>query len=291
MIFAKIIGGLGNQMFQLAFAEVMRHIHQTRLFLDTSDYAQYSDRQYDMHCFMLGYAFARPLQLRRFREIAGRKQRIERYIANTIHGKGQVLKEQQNEQFRFNTTIVRRYPHDLYLDGYWQSYKYFIEHEDRIRALFRFKETIRLQNKAILDQTSQAQTVALHVRRGDYVHDQKANKVHGTCSLDYYQQAIELMKEKIPNPYFLIFSDDISWCKLSIRTGVSQYFVDHSNQNWEDMQLMSMCQHQIIANSSFSWWAAWLNINPDKIIIAPKKWLSNKNIPTEDLLPQNWIKI
>ncbi len=292
MIIAKIIGGLGNQMFQLAFAEVMRQIHQTNLYLDISDYVYYPDRQYDMDCFETNFTFVKPAQLRRFREAAGRRQKIEKWISQMRNGQGQILKEKEEHQFRFNAKILKKYTKDLYVIGYWQSYRYFIDYQEDIRKIFTFRQPLNARNQAVLHQIGdEFQTVALHVRRGDYVQDKTVNQVHGVCSMAYYQKAIEVIHQKIANPYFIIFSDDITWCKSAIKTGFSQLFIDYPNKNWEDMQLMSLCKHQIIANSSFSWWGAWLNQNPEKVVVAPQKWLAEKPISMDDVLPKNWIKL
>ncbi len=124
---------------------------------------------------------------------------------------------------------------------------------------------------------------------GDYVN----HPIHGgICTMDYYQQAIDIMKSKIVNPKFFIFSNDIEWCHSHLKLADAVYITGNKGENsYRDMQLMSMCKHNIIANSSFSWWGAWLNNNPDKIVIAPAKWFNDPKINTRDLIPDDWIKI
>ena len=135
--------------------------------------------------------------------------------------------------------------------------------------------------------------VSLHIRRGDYVSNPVTNNYHGTCSLAYYKKAVLLLKEKIENPSFFIFSDDLLWARENLDFINDMTFIDldKSIPDHEEMHLMSQCKHNIIANSSFSWWGAWLNENSDKIVIAPKKWFSDNTINTEDLIPAKWMRI
>jgi hypothetical protein len=124
------------------------------------------------------------------------------------------------------------------------------------------------------------------------VANKNANAHHGTCTLDYYHEAIKIMKEKIKNPYFFIFSDDIPWVKENLKIDGDAFFITGKKiKDHEEMFLMSRCKHNIIANSSFSWWGAWLNNNPEKIVIAPKRWFNNEKINTSDLVPDNWLRI
>ena len=173
-------------------------------------------------------------------------------------------------------------PHqnNLKIEGYFQTEKYFINYRKDIIELLDF-ETIQQQIKPKYDLVN---TCSIHVRRGDYLT--KPN-YHPTCDISYYNKAINLMP---PNTRFLIFSDDILWCKTQF-IGNNFNFIDELN-DYEDLALMSLCEHNIIANSSFSWWGAWLNENPNKIVIAPNRWfgvLVNNN--TQDLIPNLWTKI
>ncbi len=178
-----------------------------------------------------------------------------------------------------------------YLDGYWQSEKYFIEFTDIIRNEFSYKLPLSDENNEIAKHISQVNAVSLHVRRGDYITNAK-NAYIGVCSLDYYQLAIEYIKRKIENPTFFVFSDDIDWVKDNLVVGAKSVFINHNKgaESYNDMRLMSLCKHHIIANSSFSWWGAWLNKNPEKIVIAPKQWFAS-DIKNNDLVPINWISL
>jgi hypothetical protein len=131
------------------------------------------------------------------------------------------------------------------------------------------------------------------VRRGDYVTSPKTNSVHGTCSLEYYYDSFNLIEKQHKNSHYFIFSDDIEWCKQNLEFIKNKTFIELSanERDHEEMYLMSQCKHNIIANSSFSWWGAWLNQNPDKMVIAPKKWFHDQQINTNDLIPDTWIRI
>ncbi|MEI6553564.1 MAG: alpha-1,2-fucosyltransferase, partial [bacterium] len=135
-------------------------------------------------------------------------------------------------------------------------------------------------------------SISIHIRRGDYISNQEANNFHGSCSIDYYTEAINIIKGKVSNPIFFVFSDDIAWVKENLKSDIVATWVSEYNlDNTEDLLLMSFCKHQIIANSSFSWWGAYLNRNINKIVIAPKKWIANKGYNTDEITPSSWIKL
>jgi hypothetical protein len=127
----------------------------------------------------------------------------------------------------------------------------------------------------------------LHIRRGDYISDKKANSVHGTCDLSYYKKATELICAKFNDAHFFVFSDDISWAKENLNINNTTY-IDHKTIPHEDIHLMSLCKHNITANSSFSWWGAWLNQYSKKTVIAPKQWFINKE---NEVACESWIKL
>ena len=171
---------------------------------------------------------------------------------------------------------------NYYLDGYWQSEKFFKESEHLIREDFRPSKEIveKISNTPFLDTN----TISLHVRRGDYI---TSNGYHPVQSIEYYQKAIEKIGKY---DYIFVFSDDIQWCKDNLKFN-NMIFMDGFT-DVEDLYLMSMCKHNIIANSSFSWWGAWLNSNPNKIVIAPNKWFGDRaNLNESDIIPINWIRL
>lgn len=183
-------------------------------------------------------------------------------------------------------------PQNCYLVGYWQSEKYFQDAEQIIRADFSFALAMSKQNAQIGEEMLQENSISLHVRRGDYVSNPKTNATHGICSLDYYRAAVRHMAERVENPHFFIFSDDMTWVKNELALDFPCQYIEHNkgSESYNDMRLMSLCRHHIIANSSFSWWGAWLNPRSDKIVVAPQKWFVKENITT-DLYPPAWIKL
>jgi hypothetical protein len=182
---------------------------------------------------------------------------------------------------------------NIYLEGYWQSEKYFVAIRDILLREFAFKYEQDAKSRDITKQIQKTESVSLHIRRGDYVHDPLTNQVHGLCSLEYYQKAVSYITQKIPNCHFYIFSDDHSWVSENFKLDYPFTLVDHNDasRNYEDLRLMSLCRHNIIANSSFSWWGAWLNTNHEKIVCAPKKWFNEPTLDTKDLIPESWVKI
>lgn len=176
------------------------------------------------------------------------------------------------------------------LKGYFQTRVFAQEIEDILRQEFTFCETEdnRLQN--VVRDIKAKNAVAVHIRRGDYLDF--SEKYGDICTKEYYLTAIKVIKARVEKPIFYFFSDDIKWVKDNFREENAMYIEPHmfdDYQNWYDMYLMSECKHNIIANSSFSWWGAWLNNNKNKIVIAPKKWVNAESM--EDICPENWIRI
>lgn len=179
-----------------------------------------------------------------------------------------------------------------YISGFYQSENYFSDIKEDLLNDFSLKTPLNKDNKKLLEQIKNSESISLHFRRGDYIKKRNAEK-YGSCSVDYYKNAIQTIKEKTnKNLTLFVFSDDINWVKNNIKFEEETIYVNinNSNQGYFDLELMKNCKHNIIANSSFSWWGAWLNENPEKIVIAPKKWLAQDNF-SNDIIPENWIKI
>ena len=178
----------------------------------------------------------------------------------------------------------------VYFRGYFQSANFFNNIKD-IHKIFSFQEEkISKQSKEILTFIQQCNAVSIHIRRGDYLVKCHKDNFGGICTTEYYQKAIDIMCSKVANPYFFIFSNDIEWCKQNIKLPHIYYVnCNKGKDSWQDMFLMSKCKHNIIANSTFSWWGAYLNENPQKIIISPSKLTNRGDSP--NLFPDNWIKL
>ncbi|BEG97882.1 alpha-1,2-fucosyltransferase [Bacteroides sedimenti] len=177
-----------------------------------------------------------------------------------------------------------------FLFGYWQSEKYFENIREIILRKFIFR-SIDSQNIKLSDQIKSENSVSLHIRRGDYLNNSLYSDI---CTDEYYCSAINFMLNKLDNPVFYVFSNDIKWTKNYLkRFSIKHKIVtlNHGKKSYQDMFLMTNCKHNIIANSSFSWWGAWLNDNKDKIVVAPKKWMNTEFEKYKNIVPDSWIKL
>ena len=276
------MGGLGNQMFQYAAGRRLAIKHKTILKLDLTflmrrkQHENFTHRNYALDAFGIQENFVGPLE-------------------NKIHTVEKILKliNVVNEPpHHFHESILSA-PDNSYLVGYWQSEKYFKDVEDIIRNEFTVKFQVDSINKEITEEINSCEAVSVHIRRGDYVSNPVTNEYHGLCPLDYYQKALSKITSCTNNPHFFIFSDDPEWAQKNLNIEYPIKFITHNGaeKSYDDLRLMSLCRHNIIANSSFSWWGAWLNKNPEKIVIAPRKWFKDSSINTNDLIPENWIRI
>jgi len=291
MRIVKVIGGLGNQMFQYAlYLSLKDKFQNERILIDKRLFNSYKlhngfeiDRVF--HLDSVEYATQDEIKLVTFNVWNYKMQRIARRILPRLET--EFIEE--NEFFYDNNVFNKG---DLYYEGYWQNYNYFKELGSLIRNSFQFKNDLSLLNSNLLNEISkEAQSVSIHVRRGDYLNHKTFG---GICNSNYYLNAIEYVKNIFHNPIFYFFSNDFTWCRdvLLPLIGDSKYFfIDWNTKqdSYIDMQLMSYCKFNIIANSSFSWWAAWLNPNKDKKVIAPVKW--TQNVISKDILPPDWILI
>jgi hypothetical protein len=155
------------------------------------------------------------------------------------------------------------------------------------------RDPVSKSKQEIINEIMDTNSVSLHVRRGDYLINPRAKQLLVVCDAEYYLKSVEIMSSKVERPHFYIFSDDIKWAKENIIMPFKTTFVGENGprKSYEDLRLMSLCKHNIIANSSFSWWGAWLNENPNKIVIAPKQWFRSSEKDTKDLIPESWLKI
>lgn len=283
MIIVSINGGLGNQLFQYAFGKHLAHLHHDEVYFDLSVFDNPGHREFALHHFNVAIKEAGQAQLPfTFRKNFRKFGLISRMLNKVLYPY-QIITQ---KQFNFDASYLKKIENAYYW-GSWQSEQYFSEVKGLIQDEFTFKENHFLDEEQDIHQKIKASNaICLHVRRGDYI----GNKLHPVCDISYYQQAINLIAEKVENPYFFIFSDDISWCENNVSTDWQHEFVN-TGETWRDFRLMSYCKHFIIANSSFSWWAAYLGKDEDKIVISPKKWFKNIDYCTKDLRPEMWLAI
>ena len=296
MIITKLIGGLGNQMFQYAVARSLSVIKQTDFKIDISGFElvkpPYTPRRYELNHFNIVENFASKREIK----MVHRKEYLSSFLErifplqkfpflqnHTYHCYG------EKKWFNYDQDIFKL-KGDIYLDGYWQTEKYFKNIEDIIRRDFTVKTEPDEKNKDILNEIKNCNAVSVHVRRGDYVTSPLTSSIHDTCSLDYYKKCIDLIAEKADKSHFFIFSDDAKWTKENLKIDFPTTYIAHNgpDKGYEDLRLMSNCRHFIIANSSFSWWGAWLSNNPNKIVLAPERWFRKECMDTNDLIPEGW---
>ncbi len=180
----------------------------------------------------------------------------------------------------------------MHVDEYYQVETYANRIETHIQKEFTLKQPLSLEGKQILLNIQKSQSVSIHIRRGDYVTDPKTHAYHGVCSPEYYVNAIKHITEVVgESPHFFIFTDDIIWAKKHLNLENVTFVSGNGLPDYEELMLMSACKHNIIANSSFSWWGAWLNKNTKKIVIAPKEWFAHRQKNDTDIVPSSWIRI
>lgn len=281
MIIVKLRGGLGNQLFQYALGRHLAVLNQTELKLDVSLLDEINDwtyRTYGLGEFNIKATLATKDEINRLR-------RAWRGFAKFLGGKNAILEP----YFHFYSPALLL-KDGVYLDGYWQSEKYFRDIVHLIREDLTPKTPLSKPCQAFKEFMTQCNSVSVHIRRGDYASTSKANRYLKPCEADYYQKAIDYLINWVSKPVFFIFSDDILWVKANFKIDFPTHYIE-GNSAQEDLLLMASCQHHIIANSTFSWWGAWLNRHPDKIVTAPQKWFSTERFDTRDLLPETWIRL
>lgn len=291
MIISKLLGGLGNQMFQYAVAKVIAQKHSTELKFDLRGLFAGEDvrKTYELDIFGIP-------------EVQASRKEYFPYFRNSIYGSKKIwnfIKKKKNiihykeKDFSFNPDLLSNSTENMLLRGLFQSEKYFVHKRDLILKEFTFKEPLSGKNKKMSETLQSENSVAVHIRRGEFAANKDINQKIGTTSLDYYNKAIDYIREKVENPKFYIFSDSPEWVKENFKILENAVQIDWNSgkESYRDMQLMSLCKHNIIANSTFSWWGAWLNQNSEKIVIAPKQWFSGWDYDTKDLIPENWIRL
>lgn len=291
MIIVNVLGGLGNQMFQYAFAYALTQKSSEEVKLDIESFMLYELRDYELEVFNIS------LPVATIDEVNSRKYRRENFLMKVLRKLKRESKPfsdvyLKEAHFHFDEVVLNQ-ANKAFFEGYWQSERYFKAYREDLLKEFTLKKSLHKKSKAYQEHIGSCTAISLHIRRGDYISNAHTNSVHGTCSLEYYESAVKYVEERVEHPHFFIFSDDLAWAKDNLSFIATKTFVelDDNTPDHEEMLLMSLCQHNIIANSSFSWWGAWLNQNIDKIVIAPKKWFSDTSINTSDLIPKTWIRL
>lgn len=284
MLIIQLSGGLGNQMFQYAAGKAQALRLNTDLYLDkthflTTPLGKVNLRQYELSQFSFNQKFKHPNfhWIKKYLKVKQVYNGFKTYIDPHVH---------------FNADFFK-ISDKTYIEGFFQSEKYFNDYSSEIRSDFKFKTPPQGLNLELFNKIQSLNAISVHVRRGDYVNNPETLKSHGICGLDYYQNAVELIVSKVEKPYFFLFSDEPEWVQQNLKLDYPYEVISHNKgeSSFEDMRLMSVCKHNIVANSSFSWWGAWLNNNFNKTIIAPKSWFINPDWDSKDIIPDSWIKI
>lgn len=289
MIVIQLWGGLGNQLFQYAAARHLAEINHTQLKLDVSTFDKYKLRSCRMEHFNISIKYVSKNELARLRRMDPLSRVInlfgERKAAST-------MATYKEPHFHYDPEMLSQRG-SIFLNGYWQSEKYFQEIAPIIHRELTVKTPADPANAKLAVEIQGHDSVSLHIRRGDYVTNPSTNQFHGTCSLEYYREGMDRIATASGEPHFYVFSDDIPWAQENLKSFYPMTFVDLNGpeQDYEDLRLMTLCRHHIIANSSFSWWGAWLCENPNKMVIAPRRWFANPDMNAEDLIPEAWIRI
>lgn len=294
-IIVQVVGGIGNQMFQYALGRAIAKRTGALLLLDKNviEHAnQDTPRNYDLNIFRMEPTFATRADVARYHSHgAGVMGKIVHRLRGAA-GAAEILRQYK---FEFQSHILDLKP-PLYITGYWQSHRYFTDIVDDLRADFAFRDPLPPGAEAFAHALAQPGSVSLHVRRGDYLDPKYANFI-APCEIDYYRRAVARVRQLVEQPVFFVFSDDLPWCRAHFDWLEGDVrFVEYESApitklHASDLQLMSLAQIFIIANSTFSWWAAWLAGARAKLVIAPRDWFKLRELKTDDLVPAHWERL
>lgn len=272
-IITNLYGGVGNQMFQYAAGYAASKAANAILYVDLSAFREYKTRNFELEKFGFKINYASEDDIKEL---------------NKKHFFGKTLFKDKKKTFYPEILKIR---HSAYLKGYWQSEKYFGHIRDDILELFEFKNLDFIENADIIQKIRSTNSVSVNLRLGDYINNEEYKKIYFLCTKEYYKNALKYICAQVENPMFFVFSDEIEKTHEYLPEKYAYTFV--KSANWqEDMYFMKNCKHNIVANSSFSWWAAWLNNSPQKIVVSPSRWLTkDSGICDKDMIPASWVKI
>jgi hypothetical protein len=293
-------------MFQYAVARSLSIKHETQLFYDNSYYLAHGEnslppgaapRKYELDMFMI-----QADEILNYKDMILKRVRSRRIhkkilaivpcvILNTLMSKTYLLNYLEKGP-QYDKSVLKL-PNNIVLDGYFVSYKYFNTCAEVIKKDFTFKHKPDKTNITFIKDIERENTVGIHIRRGDYITNTIVRDKFGVCELDYYRRSIDYMSSRLDNPLFVVFSDDFEWVRNNFKMGGNFKYATHNVgiRDFEDLRLMSLCKHNIIANSTFSWWAAWLNPNPHKIVVCPSPAFDKLNISDDDFYPCEWVRL
>jgi hypothetical protein len=284
------MGGLGNQMFQYAFGRSITLRNNLILKLDNFSGFEndFYKRKYSLGCFNIVENLISRKEADYLKRLESFNS-VERFVRaiNPLSPYYRCIKANEGN-FNFGSIRLKFYK-KIYIEGYWQGEQYFSDIAKNVREEFVVKPPANSINLKIADEIVKTNSVCIHIRR--YKDIPKGIKRLSPLPVNYYCEAMKYLSNVFSDLHFFIFSDDHEWARENIKTPSPIRFITHNKRGYEDFRLMSLCRHHIIANSTFSWWAAWLNSNPKKIVIAPKKWFSDSKKDSKNLIPKKWVSI
>lgn len=287
-IVVRLMGGLGNQMFQYAFGRRLAHDHGVPLRLDTGllDHPSpgVTRRAFGLHCLSINATRADA----RVTRAIERSDRLTRFLPSRFRRKRRLVEKTH----RYDPAFLKVTPPVL-LTGYWQSEEYFAPIRDILLREFSVSIPPEPRAETLLAEIRGRRSVSIHVRRGDYVSNQRARAHHGQCGPAYYRTALERVRQRAGDLHAYVFSEDIAWAEANLALPGNVTFVEPFDRNlpYEDLRLMTACHHHIIANSSFSWWAAWLGAKEDSVVVAPERWSLVGSEEFSKIAPRSWIRL
>jgi hypothetical protein len=292
MILVRLQGGLGNQLFQYAAARRLARARGAELRLDLSRLGGpglRTPRRYELGALNVAAEVAGADDLAKIRREP--KGLVER-VRTRLSGDGSGLRVVREAHFHFDPAVLDL-PDGVCLAGYWQSERYFADVADLVRKEFTPKAPLAGRNAELAGEIEGCEAVSVHVRRNDYLADPAVLAVHGMCGPAYYERALAHVAERLADPVFFVFGDDAEWARGNVRAPGRMVIVDHNGAEHpaEDLRLMGLCRHHVIANSTFSWWGAWLNPRTEKVVVAPQRWFATDQWDTRDLIPAGWVRL
>jgi len=294
-ITVALVGGLGNQLFQYAAGRALSLRTGGSLLIDLSWFDEVlhesgtTIRKYSLEPFKL------PLRLMCKKSYDIPKLSRFGSLLSCLRGRLGLsfgIKRYYEKSYCFDVNVLNLQA-PVWLSGYWQSYRYFEDIANLIRQEIGAIRNLSPESQSFLEQIQSTNSVCIHIRRGDYVSSKAASEYHGLCSIEYYQHGVEVVTESVDSPQGFVFTDDPVWVRenLSLRIPFTLVDANGPDNAHQDIWLMAACKYFIIANSSLSWWGAWLCPDKEKRVVYPARWFTNPNIDTSDLFPANWIRL
>ncbi|MFM8314005.1 MAG: alpha-1,2-fucosyltransferase [Deltaproteobacteria bacterium] len=286
-VIVGLSGGLGNQLFQYAAGRSLSLRLNAPLKLDLSWFLGRTDRFYALAPFAVSGATC----IDRF-PFSNMAKALSSRISRKLFFSRMGVPIRREPHFHFDP-FFENIQEPCFLEGYWQSEAYFEMYQEQILQDFNLIEPVPERCKAVAEEIKNFDAICVHVRRGDYISNPKAAKLYGICSVVYYQTAVRHLGETVKNPKCFIFSDDLAWVKNSLQLPFETKIVDINSAesaHW-DLYLMAQCKHFVIANSSLSWWGAWLGKALDKKVVAPSRWFLLDDKTDRDLIPKRWERL